>query len=182
MKNIDRLLKIILIFLLVFFTSAIAQHADKDNHAAGKEDKEGHSHMNHIALFGGATINLEKTGTYFSLGADYVRVITSDRQWAVSFFGEAIFAEHAEWLFGVPLYYRIKNDFWFRTGPGVEFVQEKKNDHDHHRTETEAEFLYRIGLYYIFHWGNYGISPSLDLDLVRNHTSLVWGLNIGIGF
>ena len=49
-------------------------------------------------------------------------------------------------------------------------------------TKTKAEFLIRIGAGYSIHLGDFSIDPSVDLDFLRSSTTLVWGINFGLGF
>jgi hypothetical protein len=147
------------------------------------------SHRHHLAALIAATSNLDHHHTNFTLGGDYQYRLAS--RWAVGGFGEVIFAEHTEYLFGIPLYFFPTERLWLRTGPGVEFVTESLEEHEEHSafssggqapTTTETKFLFRFGVGYNFELGGLTLTPSLDLDLVRNARAVVWGLNIGKGF
>jgi len=147
------------------------------------------SHRHHLAALIAATSNLDHHHTDFTLGGDYQYRIAS--RWAVGGFGEVIFAEHTEYLLGIPLYFFLTERFWLRTGPGVEFVTESLEEHEGHSvsssssqtpTTTESKFLFRLGAGYNIELGGLTLTPSLDLDLVRNARALVWGLNIGKSF
>jgi hypothetical protein len=174
------------LFLLCFaLSNSYAQHATSDSleshHSHGDHLSTHAAHQNHIAVFGGATTQLEKEGTHATVGADYLRILHPSGNWAISIFGEAIFAEHTEWLFGLPVYYRIYKRFFLRTGPGIEIIQESEHGHGR-ESKSKAEFLFRVGSGVGIPAGSFLITPTLDLDFVRSNTSLVWGINIGKGF
>jgi hypothetical protein len=50
------------------------------------------------------------------------------------------------------------------------------------KKETKTGFLIRTGLGYSFEVGGFQIVPSVDVDFLRNKTSLVWGVNFTKGF
>lgn len=180
---------IAIIWISVIISNMMAQPLEEAS-AHGKSD--GHFHLNHIAMFAGATSFIEKVGTHFSLGVDYLRYFRHEQRWGISIFGEVILAEHTEWLFGIPIYYQFENNLWLRSGPGLEFHKEEiteKNGHEdseadqnHTATESKTEFVLRIGMGYNIHVATITIAPSLDLDFLRSTTSLVWGINVGKGF
>jgi len=77
-------------------------------------------------------------------------------------------------------YRYIINEWWLRSGPGIEIIQEEEHHSDESTLKTQVEFLFRIGTGYSFHLGKFVLSPSVDF--VRNNDALVWGLNIGYSF
>ena len=162
--------------------NVVAQHEDTASVESYSKEHSGHPHWNHIAVFLGATSKFEKKGTHFTLGLDYIRKFPPDGHWAISVFGEAIFEEHTEWLFGIPVFYFITSNLWVRTGPAIEFLQEEEHHHGESKTETRTEFLWRLGVEYDFMFGVFSISPSFDIDFGRSTTAAVWGLNFGYGF
>ena len=174
MKNV------IYIILLMAMLGNINLQAQSETHESVK-DHSTHSYQNEIAVFIGATSQSERPGTHFTLGADYLRLISPDAPWALGIYGEAIFAEHTEWVAGVTVLYLVTDKFWLRTGPGVEILQEAVEG-SHDQTEKKTEFLYRVGMGYSFHLGGLTIAPSLDFDFVRHHDALVWGINVGKAF
>jgi len=164
------------------------EHGSREPHAASHADA--HLHRNHAALFAGAT-TFNGHGTHFSLGGDYLRYLSPGSPWAIGVFGEAVFAEHTEWAFGMPVHVDVLADLWVRAGPGLELVQvaeleaghgEGSAEHADVDTKTEAEFLFRIGVGYDFELGGITVSPSMDWDAVRGADALVWGVNVGRGF
>jgi len=173
---IKRFLYSVLLFSILFvYSNTFGQNNvnDIDTH-----EKSEHFHFNHLGIFIGATSSLEKKSTNFTLGADYVRRFSSTSPWGIGFIGEAIFAEHTEWVFGIPAYYYVEDIIWIRSGPGIEILKEESG----HSLDTKIEFLYRIGLGHDFELGKFTITPSVDLDLVHHHNSVVWGVSIGKGF
>ena len=160
----------------------------QDNQSEEKEVKEpiteDHHKMNHLVVFAGGTAMLEKKGTYFSLGLDYLRILSTSRNWGAGGFAEIIFAKHPEWVFGGLIYYRLVNQFFIRTGPGIEILRHKEVDPECNcsHVKSETEFLYRIGLGYSYHKESLILSPTIDLDIVRSASALVFGINIGIAF
>jgi hypothetical protein len=180
---LKKYIHIIFTLLVIISKGLSAQEIAKHDSVAIRENHhDAHTFLNHIALFAGITTPLEKSGSNFSLGLDYVRILNENRHWAGSVFAEAIFAEHTEWVFGVVIFHRIGEQFWIRTGPGIEIIQEEDHDSHDHATKSQVEFLYRIGCGYPFHFGSITVTPSVDLDLVRSATALVWGVNIGKSF
>ena len=169
-------------FFLVFITLLLTCNLysqDEDEHNKFTE-LENHFHYNHFAVFAGASSLFEREETHFTLGADYIRYFSPESNFAVGIYSEAIFAHHTEWVFGAVLFYGLTEHLWIRTGPGIEILQEE-NEHSG-ESESKTEFLIRIGAGYDFHLGNFTISPSIDIDFLRSTTTLVWGLNFGIGF
>lgn len=150
-----------------------------------KEDKNISQHIiyhNHVALFLGNTTFFQKSESHFSIGVDYVYRPNVETPWAFSLFGEAIFAEHTEYLIGLPVFYSFHNIWWIRAGPGIEIIQEEEHHATEVETKTKVEFLFRFGMGYPFHFGSFTLTPSIDFDLVRNNDAIVLGLNIGYGF
>jgi hypothetical protein len=102
-------------------------------------------------------------------------------------FGEAIFADHTEYVLGVPLGFFLTRSLWLRAGPGVEFGKESEESHSRSSSseghqKTVTKFLFRFGAGYNVELGGWTITPSLDFDLVRSANALVWGVSIGKGF
>jgi len=177
-------MKYLVLYLVIAHLILITVAYSQSNEAemAGTHKNEHSIHWNHIAVFGGATSKFEKEGTHFSIGMDYLRKFPAKGNLAISLFAEAIFEEHIEWLFGIPVIYWVSDNLWIRTGPGIEILQEEKHDHAETKTETKTEFLWRAGVGYDIEFGKYNLAPSIDIDFERSTTALVWGLNFGYGF
>lgn len=169
-------------FILTFLFIQISCISANPFNEKVKNNEEHTIHHNHVALFIGNTTFFNKGENNFSIGLDYFYRPNVEQPWAFSIFGEAIFAEHIEYLLGLPVYYSFNNIWWLRAGPGIEIIQEEEHHNTEVETKIEMEFLFRIGMGYPFHISGFTITPSVDIDLVRNHDAVVWGLNIGYGF
>jgi len=190
------IIQISLVLLLFFSSNTFAQHEETEHQGVHNSTSAEHGHNfhpNHIAIFTGATTELEEgKDSHFTLGVDYVRRITKSGRLGIGVFGEVIFDEHTEWVFGIPLYFYPTNNFWLRVGPGLEIHEEKEKSHSSvqsesgmakgSKTETKTEFITRAGLGYDFEVSGFSIGPNLSVDFFRDKTSLVWGVNIGKGF
>ncbi len=170
--------------LVIQLLSSYASGMDEGGIVAS-HDSSHSEHHHHLAVVVAATSNLDKKHTDLTLGGDYHFRLSS--RWAVGGFGEAVFAEHTEYLFGVPFYFFPTGSFWLRAGPGVELETESEGSHSRSsdnegHTTRKAKFLFRFGAGYNFEVGGLTISPSLDFDIVRNANALVWGVGIGKSF
>lgn len=174
-KQMKKLILLSLVIVLIIGTkhSSYAQeHTNQTHH-----DTKGH-HYNHIAFFAGATTQYNKGDHYLSLGLDYMRFFKKNERWGISFFVEGVDGDHFQWVFGTPVVFKLLPYLWLRTGPGIELVKEKQND----KVVIDAEFILRFGIGYDIHLSKFTISPSVDIDYIRYHPSLVWGINFGYGF
>ena len=114
-----KLYAIVLVMLLAGPTLAFAQQSHEEG-----ASNSAHFHTNHVAAFAGATTELKEGGkTHFTLGADYVRRFGTRGQWGVGGFGEVIFHDPTEWLFGAAGYFFPTASLWVQAGTGVEFYQ-----------------------------------------------------------
>jgi len=175
-RKID-LKKVILMISVILLPFYLFAQDESHNTNSKPED---HFYYNHFAVFAGASSLFEREETHFTLGADYIRFFSPESHFAAGIYTEAIFAHHTEWLFGAVLFYWLTEHFWIRSGPGIEILQEEKECGC--GTETKTEFLIRIGTGYSIHFGRFFIDPSIDVDFLRSSTTLVWGLNFGMGF
>lgn len=135
-------------------------------------------HFSHqAALFTGVTSSLVNPEPHFTLGVNYKYTHRSWENWCISAMAEMIFEEHKEWLIVIPVVYKANEHVWLRFGVGAELVQ-----NDEGELTISNMPLVRLGGGYDFHWKFLTISPSIDIDIVRRHPSLVAGLNIGYAF
>jgi len=172
-------MKFVLLIIITVLLLPFRFFAQSENHETNLEG-ENHFHYNHIAVFIGASSLFERDATYFTLGADYIRYFSPKSKFAAGIYTEAIFAHHTEWVFGAVLFYGLTEQLWIRTGPGIEIIQEELKHIG--KTESKTEFLIRIGSGYDFHIGRFTVTPSVDIDFLRSTTTLVWGVNFGMGF
>jgi len=189
-KNESLAIKIALLTLLtVFFVVSfnLSLLAEEEEHG---ETHEHHFHRNHLGVSLAATTQLaEGAGTHFILGADYEYRLS--QLIGIGVIGELIFAEETEYLFALPLFLHVTESLWFRVAPGFEVAHHSEEEGDVHaeedhgngdHTSKETEFFMRIGVGYGIVVGGFTITPIIDLDFFRKHTSLVWGISIGKGF
>jgi hypothetical protein len=184
------IIQFLVLLLLFCSSSAFDQHEETEYegaHDAGAAVHDAHFHRNHIAIFVGATTKLKgKNDTDFTLGADYVRRFLESGRLGIGLFGEAIFAEHTDWVIGIPLYVFPYKNFFLKAGPGLEFTKEKeKSDSEtshKSKTETDTEFLIRAGVGYDIELAGFTIAPNLSFDFLRGKNTIVWGFNLGKGF
>jgi hypothetical protein len=177
---------ILLVFIsvLIFYGNLLAQDQQSTEKSSQEISEEAHHDMNELAAFIGGTAKLENKGTYFSLGLDYLRALSSSRKWGAGGFAEVIFTKHPEWVFGGLIYYRSVYQLFIRTGPGIEILRHEEIDPECNCThvKSKTEFLYRIGLGYSYHKNSLVLSPTLDLDIGRSTTAFVFGVNVGFSF
>jgi len=191
----------ILFFLAISIILNVNAYAD-DHHNTGATydatEEEHHTHSNHLAIFSGLTSNMKHEHTDFSLGLDYeYRLPMWHDLIGIGLFGEVVFAEHTEYLAGIPIFLHPVGGLKFWAAPGLlmmevadhtteEHLFHKSNNNelfaDGESTTIEQEFLIRIGFGYDFHVKNVSISPALSADIINGHLSLVYGIYFGIVF
>ncbi|UCE41406.1 MAG: hypothetical protein JSV17_18575 [Candidatus Aminicenantes bacterium] len=183
-KSIPRIFTIWLIASALALTTS---YGSSQTHEA--ETHQYHRH--HIGLFLGGTSNLKKEETDFTLGIEYeYRLSKEMSRWSIGLIGELIFAHETEYLVVVPIILRVTDAFFLRAGPGIEWAHHgEENGHDNiHAAEAEngngreSEFFVRVGIGYGFEVGKFSITPTLDVDIFKSQTTLVWGIAIGKGF
>lgn len=192
------IVQICLILLLLFSTDVFAQQEDTkqaESHNSPTSQHSAHYHPNHVAIFAGGTTELEKDkDTHFTLGIDYVRRFTESGRVGIGVFGEVIFAEHTEYLVGIPLYIYPTNHFWLRAGPGLEIYEDEKEKKSNSTAastsitsgdsykETNVDFFIRAGLGYDFEVTGFTIGPNASFDFFREKITFIWGIALGKGF
>ncbi len=129
--------------------------------------EEEHRHKNHASAFLGATLQ-EDGGAAFSVGVEYERRLTD-------IFGVGGFVEYAApqtdaFLIGLVGAVHVWRGLKFTGGAGYE----RRHDSNH--------ALVRVGAMYDFEIGTFTVSPTVDVDAVREERSLVIGLNLGKHF
>ena len=156
------------------------------NAKAQEEAEGGKEFKNEMTLFTGGTSNLNHHTTSFTIGLEYLHLFGKSGRLAAGVLGETIFAKHREYLAGALLYYspvkREARSLWFWAGPGIEFIAEEFIPPDLEETKTISEFVFRIGGGYFFIVNRFNLGPTIDLDIIRNNNSIVWGINVGYEF
>lgn len=159
--------------LVLFITSNV-----RANEAEGHSDgNEHHANAHHAAVFAGLTtssIDTEHAHTDFSLGLDYeYRLSFLDRLLGIGAFAEVVFSEPTEYLLGIPFALHPIGGLKALIAPGIAIAKVE---------EIETRFLLRLGAAYDFHIGIFSITPTVNLDIIESHLSLVYGLAFGVGF
>jgi len=175
---------LVVVLVCIFSTNLCAQDNHSDVEHSQAKSNDDHHEPNELAVFVGGTAKTEIKGTYFSLGLDYLRLLSTSKDWGAGAFAEVIFTKHPEWVFGALVYFHFYDRFFVRTGPGIEIIKHEEIDPECNCThvKSETEFLYRIGVGYSHHTKKLILTPTVDIDLVRSETALVFGLNVGFAF
>jgi hypothetical protein len=178
--------------LILMGINGYAQSHEAEEHGV---EEHAHSYNHLLGLFVGATSKLEEGSTDFTLGLEYEYVLDKRQmRWAIGLVGEVIFAHKTEYLITIPVIFRAYKGLFFLAGPGLEwFSHHVEGGEEHHEALAEGNnesseggyenhILLRIGAGYHFQVGKFSISPMVNLDMWRQHHSLVWGISIGRGF
>lgn len=176
---------------------AAGEHGEAEGHFAGHAVH--HEHKNGLALFLGGTYETHEEENFFTVGLEYERKL-SDR-WAFQAIVEHV-NDFDAWVVTVPVGFRLGSTLWLMAGPGLETEArrtglEAEPHHDEHDTgnddghsvepheeEEGPFFLWRFGLIYGIHLGESGrwaLTPSLSLDLVREHGEWAKAWVFGVG-
>jgi hypothetical protein len=167
------------VFILVILSmngiNSFAQHGHKED----KPHNEGHENLkHHIALFNGATTNLDHSSTNYSLGLEYEFKLNS--LIGLGLMGEYVAVEKGELVGGIPVFIHITKAFTL-TGSPVLINYEKHHEGSQTDSERETHIAFRTGISYSFHMGALSLSPIVNYEIGETQ-SLVYGINIGIGF
>ncbi|WP_430817661.1 hypothetical protein [Carboxylicivirga sp. RSCT41] len=164
-----RYLIILFIALPIKLFSQTQEHQDQN-------DLHGiHNHNNHAGIFIGSTAQYNNGRNLFTLGIDYTRFFNQHQKWGIGSFLEVFFGDHTQWLGGIPIIYKPSDNLILRTGPGIELVKDSEKN-------ITGKLVLRAGIAYDIHLKHFSITPSFDIDYVRHHPSMVWGIAIGKGF
>ena len=171
--------KMVLITLFGFFVTSVsyAQHHE-EGHENEKENS--HHHKHHIAVFNGAASNFTHHYTHYSIGLDYEYRFGNFL--GAGIIGEYVAIEKGEFVGGLPVFMHFTRELKLVVAPLI-INREEHHNHDHHDEETSrvTDSAFRLGASYSFHLGKFALSPSVNYD-VGESNSLVYGLNIGLGF
>ena len=150
-------------------------------------------HPHHLAFFVGSTSNLHAHHTDFTVGGDYeYRLPFADNKFGIGAIGDFVFAEHTESLFMGALTFHPTGSFKIYVANGIAIteheVQVSADSHydPYHSAELETEsvkhHVLRVGSGYDIHLGIVSLTPTFNWDLIEGHSSLSYGIAIGIGF
>lgn len=185
-------MKKIIIIIAIILLSPIISIADENN-------DDHHVHHNHLAVFSGLTSNLEYKHTDLSIGLDYeYRLPVWHNLFGVGLFGEVVFAEHTEYLIGLPIFLHPAGGFKFWAAPGMMIYEPiVHEDPELHKIKsiktdnimasdessgTKQKLLIRAGGGYDFHIKNFSITPAFSADIIDGHVYLIYGIYFGVGF
>jgi hypothetical protein len=190
-----------LLAVLALAAPSIRAQEHEGAHEAAREHGEavgriaGHhvhvEHTNGLALFLGGTMESSEDQTFGTIGFEYERLL-ADR-WAFQLIVEHV-NDFDAWVVTAPVGLRLAGTLWAVAGPGLETEArrtglEPEPHEDTHSTDPHGEgggpfFLWRFGLVYGIHLGESGrfaLTPSLSLDLVREHGEWVEAWVFGVG-
>ena len=164
---------IVTIIVMMVISRMLQAGSDETQPENQGHHDESHHHNHHIGLFGGFTNDLDEHND-FTLGLDYVyRLPVWEQRLGMGAFGEVIFAEHKEYLLGIPLMLKPAGNLFFVVAPGIVIVEEES---------TDNHFLFRLGAGYEIDLRNISLTPTVNLDFVEGEESLVFGISLGKGF
>lgn len=163
--------------------------------AHGEHEGHGEHPKNALALFLGGTRETAEHETFFTIGGEYERQL-ADR-WGVQLVVEHV-NDFDAWVAIVPVGFRVVDKLWITAGPGLE-TEPRKPAHaveghqgDEHAGAGDEDsegpfFLWRFGVNYNIHLNErWGLMPSFNLDLVREHgewaEAWVFGVSLAYHF
>jgi hypothetical protein len=165
---------------------------------SAKSEEHGDIKKHHIAVFGGVTLlsaedpitKKDVSHNYPTIGIDYIyNTGMLDNKLGIGVFGEVILEDESNvYILGVPISYNITHSFKAFVAPSMEFAEVEEVEYNEGSaeletsSETESEFLFRIGLAYDFHVGHMSISPTVATDFVGGHQTYILGIALGYGF
>lgn len=153
----------------------VPAEATAQQHEGEAHESEGHRHKNHLGLFLGITD--EEAASEFTIGLDYERRFS--RWFGIGVLVESIAGDAREVIVGIPVFLHATERLKFLLAAGYESLGPFENDKGHH---DDRETVVRIGAEYAFHFGNYSVSPALNVDFVDSEEILVYGVTIGRGW
>ncbi len=140
---------------------------------------------NHIGVFWGQTSTTEFKHAEKTIGIEYERALPLlGDMLTIGATAEFVLADHTETLLlGIASLRPPILGLKLFAGAGFALMKvEKMNSNLELETEIESEFVLRIGTGYELHLGYISVTPSIALDRINGHSSLVYGVAVGIGF
>lgn len=142
-------------------------------------------HNNHLGVFYGQTSNTEFKHGENTIGLEYERNLPIvGNMLSVGGLAEFVLADHTETiLMGTVTFRPPILALKFFGGAGVAIAKHESSDgHGGIHTENESHFAFRFGTGYEFHLGRLSVSPTIAWDRINSHSTLVYGLAVGVGF
>ena len=158
--------------------SEIDSAAGDTAHAQQATEGQG-AHPHHASLLLGVADNGHLNETAFTAGASY-RYAISDRFAVGPMLDVASYDSETTILLIAAAFWRPAGNLLLIAGPGVEYIDFKESAHGAHGSESELAI--RAGAGYEFHAGKLTVMPAAFADFVDGHTTMVYGVEFGIGF
>lgn len=187
----------VIIVLILFFLGVFSLKSEEFDNSNSVKNHSLHHH-NHLALFSGATSNIEHKSTNLSIGFDYEhRFSFIDGLFGIGLFGELVFTEHNEILVGIPIFLHPAEKLKFIIAPATIKYEEENFENNQHilqykndyiqaqessNIKKHNDFLFRVGLTYDFHFYDFSFSPTFNIDIHNGNFIFVYGFSIGFGF
>ena len=183
MKSISANLLSIAFISFLFLTGSLSASDYKEQEHSSQEE---HFHPNELAIFLGATDEIEDGNTHFTIGGEYERRLNS--KFGISAVFERVSAVD-EWAIVTPATFRPVKSLKLTIGPGFENKahHEEENHTSQSDTNRETFFLFRAGAGYSFEFAtNLSLQPSIYFDSIRENgewiEKIVFGASLAIGF
>ncbi len=157
-------LRLFVLSVAVFvLTMPLQARAAEEEHG---EHKEWHYHRNHVGLLLGITH--EEGEDEFTIGLDYEYRFS--QYFGIGALMEYVGEDAREGVGMGLLFIHPYKGFRFLAGAGVKPKAE------------ETKFIWRLGIGYRFHMGNWSIAPEFNLDFTEGRTVEVFGVSFGYNF
>lgn len=140
---------------------------------------------NHLGVFYGKTSDTDFKHGENTIGLEYERNLPIvDNMISLGALAEFILADHTNTiLMGTVTFRPPMIALKFFAGAGIEMAKHEMPDgHGGFHTENESHFAVRVGTGYELHLGKLSVSPTIALDRVNGHSTLVYGIAVGVGF
>ncbi len=132
--------------------------------------------VNHVAIFLGETDSDSTKTTDFTAGIEYERRLP----FLNSMFGVGLTFER--------IFYNKKDidiyllNFIAHPWKGLKFNVSPGKERKLKKGKVKTFDLFRYGVAYDFHVGQYSVTPMLNIDTVKGKTATVYGIAFGMGF
>lgn len=134
----------------------------------------------HIGVFVGQTSDTDFEHSENTFGIDYEYALPTSI-FSIGAVAEFVTYEHTETiLLGQVTLRPPALSLKLFAAAGFAFATHE--DHVTHEETTESHFVMRVGTGYEFHLAKFTVSPTIALDRIDGHSTLVYGVTVGIGF
>jgi hypothetical protein len=182
-KNFVGIFALIAVLVPLFPAATAGQEleAAPENESERHEAAEHEFHRNHFGGFLGASTHSDNHETGFTLGLELARQFTP--RWAVVAYTELVSGdlERDIILLVGGIFYPMRG-LGLVVAPGVEFASKDVEHHGEVETESETEFMLRLGAEYGFPVGQASLGPAVFADWAGNRWTFVYGIGMVTGF